>query len=248
VLFAALLASLSAQEAAPAQAAAETPEEGIKVLRVRSEDASQIAELLQSYEVSVRRSDRLGLITIAGRPENVARAEQAVREIEKLTMRSPTPTAQDVELTVHFLGIVQEDSALPPGPLGEVVAELNKTFPFPGYKLLETVVLRTRVGESSGINGLLPEILGEGTPPTTYSFDSRVSTIEPRQNSQLIRFDLLRASIRLPIRQGTNVTFQDIGIRTGLEVPDGKTVVVGKAGSVGESQGYLLVLTAKVVQ
>jgi hypothetical protein len=244
------LAPLRGQEPAAAKAAASTPENGIKVLRVRSEDAEQIAALLQSFEVQVRTSRQLGLITIAGRAENVAQAEQAVHEIERLTMRTPASTAQDVELTVYFLGIMDEDFAPPPGPLRDVVAELKKAFPFQGYKLLETLVLRTRVGEDSQIEGLLPETLGEETPPKTYTFQSRVVSIEPRPNSQLVRFGSVRATIRLPIYRGPNinVTVENIEINTGLEVPDGKTVVVGKAGAVGESQGYLLVLTARVVK
>jgi hypothetical protein len=149
-----------------------------------------------------------------------------------------------VELTIHFLGIVDEDSAPPAGPLRDVIAELKKTFPFPGYKLLETVALRTRAGQQSQIAGLLPETLGEQQRPKSYVFRCQVSAIEPRQGSQLVRFEFIQASIRLPPGQGD----QEIGINTALEVFDGKTVVVGKAGSVGESKGYLLVLTAKVVK
>jgi hypothetical protein len=45
----------------------------------------------------------------------------------------------------------------------------------------------------------------------------------------------------------SDFTFEDIGMNTALEIADGKTVVVGKAGSTGTSRGFLLVLTAKVV-
>jgi hypothetical protein len=132
--------------------------------------------------------------------------------------------------------------------LRDVVAELKKTFPFPGYKLLETVALRTRAGQQSQIAGLLPETLGEEQRPKSYVFRSQVSTIEPRQGSQLVRFEFIQTSIRLPAAPGTNQSDQEIGINTAIEVLDGQTVVVGKAGAVGESKGYLLVLTAKVVK
>ena len=220
----------------------------VKVLRVREGDAAEVASLLRSFSVEVRTSDRLGLITVAGLPENVDRAEKALQEIEQLTNRTPASVARDVELTIHFLGIADQDSAPPAGPLRDVVAELKKTFPFPGYKLLETVALRTRAGQESQISGLLPEPLGEQQRPKSYVFQSQVSGIEPRQSSQLVRFHFIRASIRLPPPAGTNQGDQEIGINTALEVLDGQTVVVGKAGAVGESKGYLLVLTAKVVK
>lgn len=248
MLLVAPLGLLQAQQATTTPPPAESPERAVKVLRVRAEDASHIGELLKSFNVSVRTAGFLGIITIAGPPSDVTRAEQAVHEIEQLTFRTPASIAQDVELTVHFLAIMDEDSSLPPGPLREVVAELKKTFPFQGYKLLETIALRTRVGEDSQIEGLLPETLQEGTPPTKYVFQCRVLAIEPRQNSQLVRFVFLRTTIRLPFSRGPNLSYEEVAINTALEVLDGTTVVVGKAGSTGASRGYLLVLRAKVVK
>jgi len=252
ILLAAPLVWLRAQDAAPAQAAASTPERVAKVLRVRPGDANHIAALVGSFGVAVQTSDRLGLITIAGPADSVSRAEQAVREIQQLSLRAPIATANNVDLTVHFLGIVEEDESPSTGPLREVVAELKKTFPFAGYKLLETIALRARVGEDAGIVGFLPESLGEETPPKRYNFGARIGLIEQRESSNVIRFDWIRTSIRMPIpnyaKPGeSNFTFEDIGINTALEISDGKTVVVGKAGSTGASRGYLLVLTAKVV-
>jgi hypothetical protein len=244
-LLLAALPGLSQDKKADATPPPPPPERTVKVLRVY--DAASVAQLLGSFNVSVSLSDRLGLISIAGRPDDVIRAEQAVHEIEQLTMRTPASTAQDVELTVHFLGIADQDSALPPGPLRDVVAELKKTFPFQGYKLLETTALRTRVGENSQIEGFLPETLAEGMRPKKYSFQCRVVSIEPRQGAQLIRFGSVQAVIRLPISDGVNTSYENVMINTGMEVPDGKTVVVGKAGATGGSQGYMLVVTAKVV-
>jgi hypothetical protein len=246
MLVAALPALAQDQKTATTPPPAQPPERTVKVLRV--DDARNVAQLLGSFNVTVSLSERLGLISIAGSPEDVIRAEQAVHEIERLTQQTPTSIAQDVELTAHFLGIVDEDTAPPAGPLRDVVAELKKTFPFQGYKLLETIALRTRVGEESQIEGLLPEPPSEGTPPKKYVFQCRIVAIEPRRDAQLVRFGFVRATIRLPIVNGGNVTYEDVRISTGIEIPDGKTVVVGKAGATGESQGYLLVLTAKVVK
>jgi hypothetical protein len=245
LLLVAPFALAQAQQAATTPPPAPPPERVVKVLRVI--DATNVASLLGGFNVDVRISDRLGLITLAGPAADVARAEQAAHDIEQLTKRGPTSFGQDLELIAHFLGIV-DNASPPPEPLREVVAELKKTFPFQGYKLLETVVLRTRVGDESSISGLLPETLPAGSPPKKYVLRCRVVAIEPRGDSQLVHFNFVRASIRLPISDGTHTTYEDVDINTGLEVPDGKTVVVGKAGSVGESQGYLLVLTAKVVK
>jgi hypothetical protein len=218
---------------------------------VRSEDADQIAELLRNFEVIVRTSRQLGLITIAGIRERVARAEQAVREIEKLTMRTPASVAKDIDLTVHFLGIVDKETAAVPPALREVVAELKKTFPFPGYELMETVALRARVGQAARVEGLLPQELSGQVPPKKYDLRVQVAGIEPRESTSQIRFEHIQATIRFPLPtapgQPNSYYFESAEISTALEVPDGKTVVVGKAGSTGDSKGYLLVLTAKVV-
>lgn len=243
---------LQAQEAAPAPAAATTPQRVAKVVRVRPGDANHIAALVSSFGVAVQTSDRLGLITLAGHPDDVRRAEEAVLEIQALSRRAPIANANDVDLTVHFLGIVDEDASPSTGPLREVVAELKKTFPFAGYKLLETIALRSRVGENAEVTGFLPENLGDETPPKRYNFAAKIGQIEQRESSNLIRFDWVRTTIRMPIpnvvKPGeSNFTFEEIGINTALEIGDGKTVVVGKAGSSGASRGYLLVLTAKVV-
>lgn len=248
ILLAAPLNRARAQEAAQAG----QPERTAKVVQVRPGDANHIAALVSSFGVAVQTSDRLGLITLAGPPDNVARAEQAVREIQQLSLRAPIAAANNVDLTVHFLGIVDKDDSPTTGPLREVIAELKKTFPFAGYQLLETIALRARVAEDSEVSGFLPENLGEEDPPKRYTFSSRIGPIEQRENSHLIRFDWIRASIRMPIPNYANPNekfiFENIGINTALEMNDGQTVVVGKAGSTGASRGYLLVLTAKVVK
>jgi hypothetical protein len=244
-------AGLRAQEAAPAKAAP-TPERVAKVLRVRPGDANHIAALVASFGVGVQTSDRLGLITLAGNPDDVRRAEQAVLEIQALSSRAPVDAASDVDLTVHFIGIADQDEPLSTGPVREVVAELKKTFPFAGYKLLETIALRARVGENAEITGFLPEDLGEETPPKQYTFGAKIDQVGQRGSVNLVRFQWVRTSIRMPIPRvakpgESDFTFEDIGMNTALEIADGKTVVVGKAGSTGTSRGFLLVLTAKVV-
>ncbi len=250
ILLAAPAAPQDTQQAPAAEVKAQDqgPVQDVKLLRVRAEDTEQIADLLRSFEVFVRTSRQLGLITIAGAREKVARAQEAVREIEKLTMRTPTSAAQDVELTVHFLGIVDEDTTPQAAMLRNVVAELKKTLPFRGYRLLETAILRTRVFEESRIRGVLPETPTESTRATSYSFNCRIDGIEQRQDAQYIRFGFVRVGINVPIPQGEGFNYEDAAIDTGLEMPNGQTVVVGKAGSMGASQGYLLVLTAKVVE
>jgi hypothetical protein len=237
----------------PAQEAARQPERVAKVVQVRPGDAENVGALISSFGVGVQTSDRLGLITIAGLADDVARAEQAVRQIEQLSRQSSIASASDVDLTVHFLGIVDQDASPATGPLGEVVAELKKTFPFTGYRLLETIALRARVTENSEVAGFLPENTSAEMPPKRYTFSARIRPIQERDNSKLVRFDWVRAYIRMPIPnhaapEGPTFTYDDIGINTALEMRDGQTVVVGKAGSTGESKGYLLVLTAKVVE
>ena len=244
------LTPLQPQEAAPAVAT--TPDRTVKVLRVEPGDAMQVMTLLSIFEVEVRMSEQLGLISVAGSANAVTRAEEALRDIQAQRVKRPTvPVYDNVEMTVHLLGIVDGDSSsMPAGALHEVVAELKKTFPFGGYKLLETFVLHARVGQDAGISGVLPSAQIEGDAYTQYNFSSRIVQIQSNDKSTISINNLaLNLRVPVPIPSKPNAfNYTDVGLRTALEVPDGKTVVVGKAGSPGDSQGYLVVLTAKVVR
>ena len=55
-------------------------------------------------------------------------------------------------------------------------------------------------------------------------------------------------TVPVPTGNSGQYNFTDIGIQTEMSVPEGKTVVVGKAGAAGPIRGLFLVMTAKVVE
>jgi hypothetical protein len=253
-LFAAPLARPQAQEPPPAPTSM-PPGKTVKVLRVDPGDVVQLATLLGGFGVEVRMSQQLGLITVTGHPGAVARVEEAIRDIEaQRVLRSTTRSPENVTLTVHLLGIVEgESSSVPAGPLQDVVAELKKTFPFGNYKLLETLLLRARVGQRAEVSGIIPTAEAEKGPYTRYGFSAAIERISGDGKATVVSINDLRTSMRIPVPTvggdgKVSYNFEDIGVSTSLEAPDGKTVVVGKSGSRGGSQGYFVVLTAKVVQ
>jgi hypothetical protein len=134
--------------------------------------------------------------------------------------------------------------------LEPTVRELKNTFPYQGYRLIETFVSRTRIGEQSEINGSIPDGSSSGLPSTFYKFQVRAQGIVPQGGGRAIQLNGLNLSLRVPLPSGSpgQFSYTEVGIKTELNIPEGKTVVVGKTGAGENSRGLFLVMTARVVE
>ena len=232
-----------------------------KVIRLKHFDGRELVGLFGSWG-TMTYSDELNIITFVGHESAAAELAAAIKELDV----PPGPgqphhrTAENVQIIFHLLGVTDEASSLPlPGPLKEVVRELKRTFPYKNYKLLETAVVRSRVSQPgrpaiAKAYGVFPSSSHLGAGPDSYKLKVQVKGVSGAQGSRVIELEELsfEASLsvesfpasenRLPQYQHRSLTIQ-----TNVSVPEGKTVVVGKAGARGVTRGIFLVLTAKVV-
>jgi hypothetical protein len=291
-----------------------------KVIQVQHADVQALEGIFRDWVASIRASQELKLLTVAGKAEAIARLEEAIKELDvpgrwteggseitksftltnattpqeiqeiattlrgaldlrrifvvnstnTLVIRAtpdqlemaqqvidatdkprPATSAGNVEFVVQLIEGIDQATPGPPKGLEEVIRQLSNTFPYGGYRLVETFIVRAKVGDQNAeVNGLIPNIAAEGLPPAHYSYSVRARAIVPQGSGRVIQLEALRLNLRVPVPTGNSgqYNFTDIGIQTEMSVPEGKTVVVGKAGAAGPIRGLFLVMTAKVVE
>ena len=221
-----------------------------KMLKLEHVDPNSVRELLHHLPASLLRADsELGLLVVHGPPSTVEFVEKAVKQIDAPSGRS-TYTNRNVEITAWLVGARRAgDSGSEVAPLlRPVVSQLRERFPYQGYQLLETASVRLRPRERSAISGSIPDLAVEGADPASYGFNVRLGAIQPTPSGHTISVNEVRLAAKIPVRTSPgSLTNSQIQIYTQMNLPAGKTVVVGKAGVQGVVDGIFLVLQANVV-
>ena len=164
------------------------------------------------------------------------------------------PSRGNIELTAYFIGAADQelpDAALPPA-LEEVVTQLRQTFPYRSYHLLDTATLSLRPGSRAQTVGLISDPSFERRPPQ-YSFEVTAGAVSRRGALRTIQLDRIRFHLDLSVPSDLTdpkgkLIFQDITVESNIDLHEGKTAVVGKAGIYGVYRGLFLVLTATIVE
>jgi hypothetical protein len=171
-------------------------------------------------------------LTLSGTPEIVAAMEAVVRKLDVAP-----PPEKSVEITAYLL-MTSDGNPLPqslPAQLEPVMKQLRTTFSYKYYELLDTIVLRNRIGPSGESS---EEISVTGSPGL-----KKVPCALRYNNSQLIhddKGDVLKLSgLRLTLGTGGFSTFLDLRV--------GQMVVVGKASFDASNNALIAILSAKVV-
>jgi hypothetical protein len=161
------------------------------------------------------------------------------------------PSVKNVELTVYLLSGVQTavTDDVPPD-LGGTVKQLHSLFPYKGYKLAESFILRGRsagaqINQGARTEGVLP---GSGLH---YNFGYqrvRISLEKP----YMVHIDSLQISLT------GNPTYGPDGkqrgsstvasISTDLDLGDGQKTVVGKSSINSTGDALILVIVPKVIE
>jgi hypothetical protein len=115
---------------------------------------------------------------------------------------------------------------------------MKKIFSYKGFRLLDSILLRTQPGNRAVANGVIRPN-GEGKTP--YSFTVQPSAVTDDPKGRLIRLDNLKLNMRVP-------GGDDAGIMTEISVREGQKVVVGKSNLGTPDQALILVVTAKVTE
>ncbi len=229
----------------------QTPESDpvTRIVKLEHVDPDSVPKLLGHLPVRLRSDSELGLLVIHGPPSTVEFVEKSVKQIDAPTGRS---TSRNVEITAHLVGASRaSDSGSEVAPLlRPVVEQLRERFPYQGYQLLETASLRlrSREQEPSRISGLIPDLAVEGSATASYEFSVRLNAIQPTTSGHTISANYVWLQGKIPVRTSDgSITYSHIQIQTKMDLPAGKTVVVGKAGVQGVVDGIFLVLQANIV-
>ena len=222
-----------------------------KMLKLDHVDPNSVRELLRHLPVRLRADSELGLLLVHGPPSTVEFVEKTVKELDAPSGRPVRSKNQNVEITAYLVGASRAgDSGSEVAPLlRPVVEQLRERFPYQGYRLLETASLRLRSRQGySSISGSIPDLAVEGADPASYQFSVRLNAIHPTSSGLTISANEIELEARIPIRTSPRTfTYSPIQIQTQMNLPAGKTVVVGKAGVQGVVDGIFLVLHANVV-
>ena len=134
--------------------------------------------------------------------------------------------------------------------LDPVIKQLKGVFSYRAYRLLDSFVLRARVGRNADSNGFLSPLATNipGGAKTSYFFNITKSEIRNVDKNRVVGLTDLRFKIRVPHANGGGVEYSESSIHTDVDVREGQKVVVGKSSLVDGSDGALiLVVSAKIV-
>ena len=225
-----------------------------KMIKLEHINPSSVYDLFRRLPGNLQTDSELGLMVVYGPPSTLEFVEEAVKQLDVPSVRPAQSKNRNVEITAWLVGAGRAgDSGSDVAPLlRPVIGQLRERFPYQGYRLLETASLRlrTRSRERGSIAGLIPDLAVEveGADPASYVFRVHLNSIQPSPSGQTISINELALRANIPVRTSERQWHhKEIGIETQIDLPVGKTVVVGKAGVRGVVDGIFLVLHANIV-
>jgi hypothetical protein len=251
LLFALLLIALplAAQEAKKEDQKSNVQPSGPRVQKLfllKYADPGHVASLLGVFNASVRPDSEMHALAVETTPgPTMAAIEEAIQRLDV-----PSAASKNIEMTAYLLiggdSAGTEPSAMPK-ELDSVVTQLKNAFAFKSYRLLDTLALRTRVGQrasTSSVGRPIPIEMGTSSAPPTTQF--RISSASIGSDETTVRIDGLNLQSRIPVATGQGqFGYQDVGLQADVDIKQGQKVVIGRV-SVAES-ALFLVLTAQVV-
>jgi hypothetical protein len=228
------------------------PGDVTKVFVLRHVGAQGLAELLRVFPATITFASHGPIpnaaIGVSAAPAVMAAIEETVKRLD-----APPAPRRSVELTGYVLeGLPQPVETAPlPAELEPVVAQLKRTFSYPAYRLLDTLVARATDGGDLEANllGSGPADAHTGRPPE-YTLRAQQVSVLATQDVPLVRLESLIFRGRMPILspQHPEISSSPAGfsIRTDIEVRVGQRVVVGKSGAAEPGQTVFLVLSARL--
>ncbi len=241
LLIARPLAAQEAQAKTPPPAAAPRIQ---KLFLLKYADPTHVANLLGVFNASVRPDSDMHALAVETTSEATMTAIQEA--IQRLDVASAA--SKNIEMTAYLLigseTAGTEPSAMPK-ELDGVVTQLKNAFAFKSYRLLDTLALRTRVGQSASTSSSSRATqIGTNTPPVRTQF--RIASAGIGSDETTIRVDKLNLDSNIPVQSGPGqYTYNSVGLQADVDIKQGQKVVIGRV-SVAES-ALFVVLTAQVV-
>jgi len=232
-----------------AEAPRANPTDTVRVIEVKQADPYALQRTLSGVLGGLASVNATpGALVVRGSGEAVSVIEAAIKKLD--VPPAPTPEnrpAPNVELTVHLLyASAQEDpTATVPQDLDGTVRQLRSLFPYKGYRVLDTLVIRSRSGRETVTNGTLPG------SDSSYDFRFRPE-VAAGPVPRIVRLGSLQLSVKMRSypdpADKTRYQFLDSGIRTELDAREGQKTVVGKSNVSGTDDAIILVVSPKVIE
>jgi len=224
---------LAAQAPPPAETAPPPRPNERRIIQAKYADVKDLANVLGVFGYHIEANRELRVLAVSAPPDVMTAIEDAVKRLDV-----PAAAPKDVDLIVYLvLASLQADGpgGIPP-ELQPIANELKGLFSFKGFRMLDTILLRTQPGNMASANGVIGE--SEKTP---YVFVVRPSAVTEDPKGRLIRLDNLKLTLHVP-------GGLEAGINTEITVREGQKVVVGKSNMGGTDKALILVVTAKVTE
>lgn len=185
--------------------------------------------------------DVLRVIVVQGPVAKVDLLEQLVK---RFNVAPPGAHREgDFELTVQIVQASPEEQGngdKMTADLQAVMKQVSGILSYKSFRLLDTVIIHGRSWASSKFGGNLP--IGAASNPTPLNF---LITVE---NPSITGGKPPAVTIRQFKFNGAVPNSGPVQIETGMELPEGKKIVLGKVTMDTQGNSLLLVLSAKVME
>jgi hypothetical protein len=213
----------------------------LKVIPVKYANVNHVASLVGFFGATTRPDPQLRVITIAGDPATVAAVEEAVRKLDV-----PPAPPRDIVLTAYVLIASRQAGERPdlPSSLNAPVAQLKRVLDYRYFHLVNTLMLRTQEGGDGTISGVAAPTSPTGKAPEAH-FTFGVRGVRITREGNALTVSLRRLSFYMAWPESGDSGDAQIG--TGVDIPEGQEVVVGKSPVSTPGRALVLVVAAKIV-
>lgn len=223
-----------------------------KVLEVKNRDPRSLISILAPLGsgfkgAELKANSEFKTITIRDFPENIATIEEALKRLDvPMPAKAAEAPRPDVEIYGYVLIASQGDGATSdyPKAIDDVVKQLQSNLAFKNYRLLTSIVQRTKLGGSLTSAGTA--VLSDKSVAANYELligriasENELGDVSPIVLSNL---DLRFSGQNTP--EGSNPG--SARLNTSLKLKDGEKVVVGTASL--KDKALVLVLTTKILK
>lgn len=216
-----------------------------KLFVLKYADPQSVRNLLEVFHASIDFNRDLHVLAVDATPETMAAIEDAIKRLD-----IPSAAPANIDLTVYLVVGHEGESAGVGAPvpkdLDSVVSQLKNAFAFKSYSLLDTLALRTRTGQQASTTSSGGAVPYGNNNLAAVITSLRINTASVGSDGSSIHISNLDAGIKMPVPNSNGYNYQDLGMRTDLDIKEGQKVVIGRLG-ISKDQALFLVMTAKIL-
>ena len=217
---------------------------GYEVRTIKAKyDFGLVSTIIEGYKELVHitaMDERHGIVTLMGMTKVIEQIESAIEKYDV--------PPKNFELHCLLIEASNEEvSTQIPQSLKPVIEKLKSTLVYKTYSVLDSIVLRAKEGHTAQSSGLLPS--PEQTEKTAGweagSYKLHIQSFELNENDvppvvELIGLELSVLGAGAPQKNAASIL-------TGLDVPVGQQVVVGKTNMDDAGRALIVVMSATIV-